>query len=101
MVSLDLGAIGTARSDSQGCPDGFAMCAKSEKPHARIIWDSAWATDGSFFATASRDKTVKIWRTGEDWACLASLKFEESATAITLTQHHESVPLFVSLSAAS
>ena len=30
-----------------------------DKSHGRIIWDGAWAPDGSVFATASRDKTVE------------------------------------------
>ena len=30
----------------------------SDKSHARIIWDCAWAAEGDLFATASRDKTV-------------------------------------------
>ncbi|KAI5481950.1 RNA polymerase II elongator complex protein 2 [Pseudohyphozyma bogoriensis] len=54
--------------------------------HARIIWDAVWATDDSFFATASRDKTVKIWTKPETtWTCAATLKFEEAATALACT----------------
>lgn len=31
------------------------------KAHARIIWGVSWSWDSSFFATASRDGTVKVW----------------------------------------
>ncbi|KWU47145.1 WD40 repeat-like protein [Rhodotorula sp. JG-1b] len=51
------------------------------KSHARIIWDACWSGDATFFATASRDKTVKIWSTG-DWQCLATLNFAEAATSV-------------------
>ncbi|WFC99549.1 Elongator subunit elp2 [Malassezia yamatoensis] len=36
-----------------------------ERAHARIVWDCDWSWDGQFFATASRDKTVKVWRLGD------------------------------------
>ena len=31
------------------------------KAHARIIWGASWTWDSRFFATASRDGTVKVW----------------------------------------
>ena len=39
-----------------------------ERAHARVVWDGAWApqvperTEPPMFATASRDKSVKLWR---------------------------------------
>lgn len=33
--------------------------AANAKSHARIIWDACWGEDATFFATASRDKTVR------------------------------------------
>lgn len=57
-----------------------------DKSHARIIWDGAWASDGSVFATASRDKTVKIWQSlpGDftKWTAIADLKLPGAATAV-------------------
>ncbi|KAI6003932.1 WD40-repeat-containing domain protein [Pisolithus albus] len=56
-----------------------------DKSHARIIWDCNWSSEGDIFATASRDKTVKIWApsaTSDRWPALATLKFREAATAI-------------------
>ncbi|KAH9007103.1 WD40 repeat-like protein [Lactarius hatsudake] len=56
-----------------------------DKSHARIIWDGAWAPDGKVFATASRDKTVKIWQClhGDftKWTAIADLKLPSAATA--------------------
>jgi WD40 repeat protein len=56
-----------------------------DKSHARIIWDGAWAADGKVFATASRDKTVKIWQPlngNLKWTAVADLKLPEAATAV-------------------
>ncbi|KAN0124534.1 WD40-repeat-containing domain protein [Russula decolorans] len=57
-----------------------------DKSHARIIWDGAWAADGKVFATASRDKTVKIWQPLDGnlskWTAVADIKLSEAATAI-------------------
>lgn len=39
--------------------EGFTpLC--SDKSHARVIWDCAWASEGDIFATAARDKTVRV-----------------------------------------
>ncbi|GJN90798.1 hypothetical protein Rhopal_003812-T1 [Rhodotorula paludigena] len=62
---------------------GFYRPVSHAKSHARIIWDAAWGQDASFFATASRDKTVKVWtRNEEAWAPAATLKFDEAATSV-------------------
>lgn len=37
-----------------------------ERAHARIVWDGAWAPSSQLFATASRDKSVKIWKLVDD-----------------------------------
>ncbi|GAA6001452.1 Elongator subunit ELP2 [Rhodotorula paludigena] len=63
--------------------EGFYRPVAHAKSHARIIWDAAWGQDASFFATASRDKTVKVWtRNEEAWAPAATLKFDEAATSV-------------------
>ncbi|KDQ64832.1 hypothetical protein JAAARDRAFT_28474 [Jaapia argillacea MUCL 33604] len=58
----------------------------AEKSHSRIIWDCAWASCDKTFATASRDKTVKIWRpkggSTSKWTAVATIKTKEAATAI-------------------
>lgn len=60
------------------------MC--SEKPHARVIWDCAWTSEGDVFATAARDKTVKIWRRNSEvppkWKNIQTLTLSDAATAI-------------------
>ncbi|GAA5824680.1 hypothetical protein JCM5353_000803 [Sporobolomyces roseus] len=66
---------------------GYRSSAVGSKAHARIIWDACWSTDieeeESWFATASRDKTVKLWtRSGEEWGCAQTVKFDEAATSI-------------------
>ncbi|KAJ4482703.1 WD40 repeat-like protein [Lentinula lateritia] len=66
---------------------GYIPMVHESKPHGRIIWDCAWAPEGDIFATASRDKTVKIWGQSNrnNWPCVATLKTEESATAVNFT----------------
>ncbi|GAA5981676.1 hypothetical protein JCM11641_004211 [Rhodosporidiobolus odoratus] len=72
---------------------GFYRPLCDSKAHSRIIWDACWAEDGSFFATASRDKTVKLWLptpsapAGESisFTCAATLKFAEAATSVAAT----------------
>ncbi|KZO93245.1 WD40 repeat-like protein [Calocera viscosa TUFC12733] len=64
--------------------NGFEPVA-SEKAHARIIWDCAWGADDDLFATAARDKMVKVWhRDTSAWNAIATLKLSESATAVDL-----------------
>ncbi len=61
------------------------MCSSA---HDRIIWDVAWAHDGSFFATGSRDRFVKTWRhtttaAGEAWVLAGTLpRAADSVTAL-------------------
>ncbi|KAJ3811945.1 WD40 repeat-like protein [Lentinula aff. lateritia] len=73
---------------------GYVPMVHESKPHGRIIWDCAWAPEGDIFATASRDKTVRLWAVlsqrilrsdGNNWPCVATLKMEESATAVHFT----------------
>ncbi|KII94803.1 hypothetical protein PLICRDRAFT_33611 [Plicaturopsis crispa FD-325 SS-3] len=62
--------------------EGFIPVA-ADKSHARIIWDCAWAHEGDVFATASRDKTVKIWHRRDDkWMAIATIKAKDAATAV-------------------
>jgi len=57
-----------------------------DKSHTRIIWDCAWAPNGTVFATASRDKTVKIWQPLDGnvvkWKAMADFKLAEAATTV-------------------
>ncbi|KZV75438.1 WD40 repeat-like protein [Peniophora sp. CONT] len=66
--------------------DGGYVPVAADKSHTRIIWDCAWAPEGDTFATASRDKTVRVWRSKDDgskkWSSIATLKLDEAATAV-------------------
>lgn len=62
-----------------------------ERSHSRIIWDCAWSADISrpyVFATASRDKTVKIFELSKEegekpFQLLQTVQFNSAVTAIT------------------
>ncbi|KAJ1821057.1 Elongator subunit elp2 [Coemansia sp. RSA 2598] len=60
----------------------FRLAVHHKRAHARIIWDAAWSPDSVFFATASRDKTVKLWLTAAPGAAPVTISFPESVTAI-------------------
>ncbi|KAJ7744505.1 WD40-repeat-containing domain protein [Mycena maculata] len=64
--------------------DGAYLPVAADKSHGRIIWDCAWAAEGDIFATASRDKTVKIWQRGPGakWTAAEVIKTKEAATAV-------------------
>ncbi|GAP89096.2 putative elongator complex protein 2 [Rosellinia necatrix] len=65
---------------------GYKLLQANPKGHTRMILDAAWApsTDPSLvFATAGRDKTVKVWRREEAGiACIATIAETHPATAI-------------------
>ena len=52
------------------------------------MWDCAWSVDGRTFATASRDKTVKVWQldaaSAKRYAPLATIELEDAATAVAM-----------------
>ncbi|KAJ7228726.1 WD40-repeat-containing domain protein [Mycena pura] len=64
--------------------DGTYAPLAADKSHGRIIWDCAWASEGDIFATASRDKTIKIWHRGLDaqWIASEVIKLKDAATAV-------------------
>ncbi|KAJ2722768.1 Elongator subunit elp2 [Coemansia sp. Benny D115] len=74
------------RSSSQPASEvsavSFDLAMHRKRAHARIVWDAAWAPGGGFFATASRDRTVKLWRTADLAAAPVVLAFPESVTAV-------------------
>lgn len=66
----------------------YKPLTSNPKGHSRMILDCAWApTDiGYVFATAGRDKLVKIWRIAEGKAeCAAFLTATSSVTAVAFT----------------
>lgn len=52
----------------------------SSQVHSRVIYSAAWALNDLVFATGSRDKKVKIWKT--DGECLNTLQFACPVTAV-------------------
>lgn len=58
--------------------DEWKQVAGEEKAHARMVLDCAFV-DNETFVTASRDKTVKVWKNG---TCTGTIKLESPATAV-------------------
>lgn len=68
----------------------WKLLESKEKAHSRMILDAAWSPDQQyqFFATAGRDKTVKLWsRTSEGGFVLAqTLTRKAAVTAVALAK---------------
>ncbi|CAI4062794.1 Elongator subunit ELP2 SKDI_07G4520 [Saccharomyces kudriavzevii IFO 1802] len=70
--------------------DTFELRYKNEKPHTRIVWDADWAPSqfGNVFVTASRDKTVKVWRhqkePTDDYVMETSIRHSKAVTAVSV-----------------
>ncbi|KAJ2745725.1 Elongator subunit elp2 [Coemansia sp. BCRC 34301] len=80
-------ATGSEENEVFGVPTGpYRLAHHQAKAHARIIWDAAWSPDARFFATASRDKSIKLWPTPSSATAYAGkpvvLTFSESVTAV-------------------
>lgn len=71
--------------------------AQDEKAHSRMVLDCCWSPNGTFFATASRDKSVKIWSLGDDktWVARSTIKLTESITAVDMVAQGSKVLLAV------
>ncbi|AAW41943.2 conserved hypothetical protein [Cryptococcus deneoformans JEC21] len=69
--------------------EGYFPLAGDEKAHARMVLDACWADErNDMFATASRDKTVKIWTSavadGSQWAAAGTIKLTVASTAVAM-----------------
>lgn len=66
--------------------DGYEAISAG-KGHSRVIWDCSWIDGTDVFATASRDKTVKIWDASTvqnmSQKAVTTLKFDQAATAVS------------------
>lgn len=71
-------------------PFSFSLLTSNPKGHSRMILDAAWApvTGKPIFATAGRDKSVKIWRMEDkkSFACQSTISLQSSVTAISFLQ---------------
>jgi elongator complex protein 2 len=76
-------------------PQKYSLLAANPKGHSRMILDVAWSAIGKmlFFATAGRDKTVKIWASidgkVEDLVCQNSITRTAPVTAIAISDHYD------------
>lgn len=64
----------------------FSLFMSNPKGHSRMILDASWAplTEKPVFATAGRDKSVKIWRMEENqFTCQSTISLSSSVTAIS------------------
>jgi WD40 repeat protein len=59
----------------------YELIAKKTS-HLRIVWSCSWSPDDVLFATGSRDKTIKIWKTSDDPQQLLDIHFSDSVTAV-------------------
>jgi elongator complex protein 2 len=68
----------------------YSLSAANPKGHSRMILDAAWSSASSvpFFATAGRDKTVKIWTSADgswhEFICKTTITRSAPVTAIDI-----------------
>ncbi|KAJ5545368.1 hypothetical protein N7461_007672 [Penicillium sp. DV-2018c] len=70
---------------SEADPTTFTNLVSNPKGHSRMILGAAWApaTADYIFATAGRDKSVKIWQKSEDtFACKTTMSLTSAVSAI-------------------
>lgn len=69
-------------------PEGYLLKYSNPKGHSRMILDACWAPleTGRVFATAGRDKLVKIWSIGAlDTECKVTIAAAASVTAVDIS----------------
>ncbi|RAK96443.1 Elongator subunit ELP2 [Aspergillus ibericus CBS 121593] len=70
---------------SEKDPSTFSLLTSNPKGHSRMILDAAWApTSGTHvFATAGRDKSVKLWQKNEgSFECKSTIPLKTPVTAL-------------------
>jgi elongator complex protein 2 len=73
----------------------YSLLASNPKAHTRMILDVAWPAIGNvpFFATAGRDKNVKIWASvngkDHDFACKATIARTAPVTSVDFCNNAE------------
>ncbi|KKK22462.1 hypothetical protein AOCH_001955 [Aspergillus ochraceoroseus] len=72
---------------SESDPSTFALMTSNPRGHSRMILDADWApmleNQPPIFATAGRDKSVKLWQlVGESFECKSTISMKSSVTAV-------------------
>lgn len=65
--------------------DAWQLVERRDKAHTRMVLGAGWAPGGGAFATAGRDKCVKVWQRGPEdsgYVCVCTVKFEMPVTAV-------------------
>jgi len=68
----------------EAAPAMYRILTSNPKGHARMILDCSWAPGVRAFATAGRDKAVKLWRLNDEGTaeCSTSITARASVTAV-------------------
>lgn len=71
--------------------DSYELLASNPKGHSRMILDCSWAPSGlgNVFATAGRDKSVKIWADtadGTGFDCMTTISMPNPVTAVSFAR---------------
>ncbi|EAW08613.1 Elongator subunit ELP2 [Aspergillus clavatus NRRL 1] len=95
-------SVGRDRQWAVFCRDeqdssSFSLMTSNPKGHSRMILDAAWAPMASpVFATAGRDKSVKIWAMVENsFECKTNVSLESSVTAISILPYVHEASFFL------
>ncbi|KAE8306581.1 WD40-repeat-containing domain protein [Aspergillus transmontanensis] len=76
----------------------FSLMESHPKGHSRMILDAAWAPVPDFhtFATAGRDKLVKIWQISKgSFVCKTTITLKSSVTAISFLPRVQASSVFL------
>ncbi|KAF7591972.1 hypothetical protein BBP40_000819 [Aspergillus hancockii] len=83
---------------SEQDPSTFSLMKSHPKGHSRMILDAAWAPTSEIhtFATAGRDKSVKIWQWVEgSFVCKTTITLKSSVTAIAFFPQEQAGSFFL------
>ncbi|KAK7081757.1 Elongator subunit elp2 [Halocaridina rubra] len=73
-----------ALENEQGIVYKFSDFSKQkDTAHSRVIWSCAWLADSMHFVTASRDKSVAVWKQNDEkWTRISVLTESDEVTAV-------------------
>lgn len=80
----------------EASPEKYTLFMSNPRGHSRMILDAAWAPDRSppLFATAGRDKSVKLWQLKDQgngkptFECTSTINLQSPATAVSFHPSH-------------